>query len=108
MKNALQALAAIAFALACSSHPARSPDARAFANQRAFATPTQAAHALLEAAAAYDVTAMLAILGPAGKDEIASADPVQDRNRAAMFVAKAQEKNGIQIDPRDPGRATLV
>ncbi len=108
MKNARHALTALALAIACSSQPARSPESTAFADQRGFPTPAAAAHALLEAASVYDVPAMLAILGPAGKDEIASADPVQDRNRAAMFVAKAQEKNGIQMDPRDPGRATLV
>lgn len=107
MKNVLRAFAAMALAIACSSQPARAPESPAFADQRAFATPSEAARALIEAASVYDVPAMLAILGPAGKDEIASADPVQDRNRAAMFVAKAQEKNRVEIDSHDPTRATL-
>lgn len=88
------------------SHPAA--NAPASTTQKSFATARQAADALIEAAGKYDVSALGDIFGPDGKDLVASADPVQDRNRAEAFVAKAREKHSITIDPTNPQRATLV
>src|SRR6516225_3601790 len=103
MKKAILMFSSIAIAIACSSKPAQSPTpSEPFANQKSFSTPTEAAHALVDAAAGYDVKALLAILGPSAKDQIASADPVQDRSRAAAFVAKAREKMSVQVDPKEP------
>ena len=59
---------------------------------RAFDTPQQAAEALIQATESYDVPTLLEIFGPDGKDFISSADPVQDKNIAAGFAAKAHEK----------------
>src|SRR4029434_4550182 len=42
------------------------------------------------------------------EDIIASEDPVQDKNRAEKFAAKAKEKNSIEIDKKDPNRAILL
>ena len=76
--------------------------------QRSFATPKQAADALIEAAGKYDVSALLQIFGDDGKDLISSADPVQDKNRAQAFAMKAQEKKAITIDPKNQSRAILT
>ena len=60
--------------------------------QKQFDTPKQAADALVQVAANFDVAAAKEILGPDSEDIIASEDPVQDKNRAAEFAAKAKEK----------------
>jgi hypothetical protein len=75
--------------------------------QRTFATPQQAADALIQATANYDVSALMAIFGPEGKDFVSSADPVQDKNLAGKFAAKARGKNVVTIDPRTGTRAVL-
>ena len=51
---------------------------------KAFDTPQQAADALIKAAGDYDVPELMAILGPDGQDFVASDDPVQDKNNAAL------------------------
>ena len=73
-----------------------------------FDTPKQAADALIQVAANFDVAAAKEILGPDGEDLIASEDPVQDKNRAAEFAAKAKEKNSVEIDKKNPNRAILL
>lgn len=83
-----------------------SPDT-APTTQKAFATPKQAAEALVQAAEGFDVAALKEILGPHGEDLVSSEDPVQDKNKAAAFAAKAREKNEITVDPKDSKRATL-
>jgi hypothetical protein len=75
--------------------------------QDSFATPQLAADALIRAAKESDNTALLKILGPDGKDLISSADPVQDRNYAEAFLAKAREKTSVAIDPKVGSRAIL-
>jgi hypothetical protein len=72
-----------------------------------FATPKQAADALIRAAEGYDVTALTKILGPDGEDLVSSADNVQAKNIAQAFAAKAREKNVVDKDPNDPRRAIL-
>jgi len=79
----------------------------AFQAQKSFATPEQAADALLEAAKNYDVPALLEMFGAGGKDLISSGDPVLDKNRAQAFAAKAQEKKTVTIDPKNRSRAIL-
>jgi hypothetical protein len=81
------------------------PSASAPERQKSFATPQLAAHALIRAAESYDVPALLEIFGPEGKDFVASADPVRDKNRAQEFVEKAREKNRVSIEKT---RATLL
>lgn len=76
--------------------------------QKTFATPKDAGDALVEAAAKFDVPALKEILGPEGEDLVASEDPVQDKNRAAEFVAKAREKRSVTIDPKNPDRAVFL
>ena len=76
--------------------------------QKQFDTPKQAADALIQVAANFDVAVAKEILGPDGEDLITSEDPVQDKNRAAEFAAKAKEKNSVEIDKKDPKRAILI
>lgn len=82
-------------------------DAPSAQTQRAFDTPQQAAEALIQAAASYDISELLEIFGPDGKDFISSADPVRDKGNAAAFTAKANEKNVVTIDAKNKTRAIL-
>jgi Protein of unknown function (DUF2950) len=82
--------------------------AAAQSQQKEFDTPKQAADALIQVAANFDVAAAKEILGPDSEDIIASEDPVQDKNRAASFAAKAKEKNSIEMDKKDPNHAILL
>lgn len=75
---------------------------------KAFDTPQQATEALINAAGAYDVPELMAIFGPDGKDFVASADPVEDKNNAAAFATEARAKNSISIDPAKPNRAIII
>lgn len=75
--------------------------------QKTFDSPQQAAEALIQAAGNYDVPALKAIFGPAGEDLVSSSDPVQAKNTALAFAAKAQEKNAVTLDPQNPKRAVL-
>jgi hypothetical protein len=74
---------------------------------RAFNTPQQAAEALINAAASYDVPTLLEILGPDAKDFISSSDPVHDKSIAADFATKAREKNVATIDAKNNSIAVL-
>jgi Protein of unknown function (DUF2950) len=76
--------------------------------QKVFDTPQQAADALIRAADPYDVPALQQILGADGVDLVASGDPVNDKNIAAAFAKKAHEKQTVNVDPKNPARATLV
>ena len=65
--------------------PARQPQSSPKAppvGARAFDTPQAAADAMVKAAADFNVPELLAILGPEGKDIVASTDTVQDKNNA--------------------------
>jgi len=75
--------------------------------QKSFDTPQQAVDALIQATANYDVSTLMGIFGPEGKDFVSSVDPVQDKNRAEAFAAKAREKQLITLDPNNKARATL-
>src|SRR6266581_3123931 len=97
--------------LALHAAPASKADAAAAAStstQKQFDTPKQAADALIQAAETFDVAGAKEILGPDSEDIVASEDPVQDKNRAAQFAAKAKEKNSVEIDKKNPNRAILL
>ena len=69
-----------------------------FAAVTTFNSPQAAADALLAAADPYDVGALEKLFGPATKDIVESADPVQDRQRASEFAAAAHEKMSVSLD----------
>jgi Protein of unknown function (DUF2950) len=76
--------------------------------QKQFDTPKQAADALIQVAANFDVAAAKGILGPDGDDLISSEDPVMDKNRATEFANKAKEKTSVEIDKQNPSHAILM
>lgn len=96
-----------AWASALAQAPAQQllPSKPAIEKQKSFATPQLAAEALIKAAEKYDQAAVLEILGPDGKDLVASADPVRDKELAQRFVEKAREKNSVEVSKR---KATLL
>src|SRR5215207_380470 len=57
---------------------------------KAFATPQEAANALIEAAEKFDETALSEILGPGSYDIIHTGEPARDREVAKEFVALAR------------------
>ena len=58
---------------------------------KAFATPQAAAAALIQAASAFDEPALIALVGPDGKDLVTTEDPVRDKSHALAFAALAKE-----------------
>ena len=76
--------------------------------QKQFDTPKQAAEALTQVAANFDVAAAKEILGPDGEDIISSEDPVMDKNRATAFANKAKEKMSVEIDKQNRNEAILI
>ena len=76
--------------------------------QKEFDTPQQASDSLVQAAASFDMPVLKEILGPESADLVTSQDPVEDKNRAAAFAAKAKEKNSIATDAKNPNRAVLT
>ena len=85
--------------------PRQAPPA---ATVRTFDSPQQAAAALIAAANRFDVPALERLFGPTTKAVILSMEPARDRERAREFVAKAREKQGVSINPRNRNRATLI
>jgi hypothetical protein len=75
--------------------------------QKTFDTAQQAADVMIAAVKNDDVTALLAIFGPDGKDFVSTGDDVQDKNSRAAFAAMAQRKMHVDVDPHNPNRAIL-
>src|SRR5438045_8737501 len=69
--------------LAVQAAPPAKTDAPATSQpkQKEFDSPKQAADALIQVAANYDVAAAKEILGPDSEDLVAAADPVQHQDR---------------------------
>lgn len=84
------------------------PTSSAVTAPKTFATPQQAADALIASATNYDVDSLLQIFGPEGKDFVSSADPVRDKAYAQAFVAKAREQNVVTLDAKNRSRAILT
>jgi hypothetical protein len=78
------------------------------AGGRTFATPQQAADALVYAAEKFDVPALTQIFGPDGGGIVFSGEFAQDRKHAADFAAQAREKESISVDPKSGNRAFLL
>jgi hypothetical protein len=75
-------------------------------NQQTFATPQEAAQALIDATEHNDTAAMLKVFGPDGKDIIESGDPADDTKHRAEFARLAHQK--MRIDQDNPLKTTLV
>ena len=77
-------------------------------SQRTFATPREAAQALLAAAEAGDVSALSAIFGPSADEILNSADAVEDKNNVARFVKRAKQSMKERVDPANANHASLL
>ncbi|MFY9689750.1 MAG: DUF2950 domain-containing protein [Candidatus Acidiferrales bacterium] len=73
--------------------------------ERTFSSPEAASKALVEAAQNNDETAMLAILGPDGKQIVSSGDATEDAQNRANFVQKYQQMHRLMKEP--DGTTTL-
>src|SRR5215469_1756646 len=76
--------------------------------QKAFATPQEAADALVQAAGAYELSTLEQILGPDSEDLLSSEDPVSDKNKAAEFAAKGRQKTEVKVDPKKASSARVL
>ena len=91
--------------------PAQTPAATAAPHPvegETFATPQQAADALIAAAGKFDEAALAKIFGPNGKKIIFTGETAQDRERALGFAAEAKEKTNVSVDPKTGTRAFII
>ena len=96
---------AATFPFASIAQAAASPPAQKSAvTQKTFASPDEAANALIEAVRAKDANALLAVVGPGSGAWLFSGDPVADRNDWSRFLAAYDEKHAIDMED---GRAML-
>ena len=77
-------------------------------SQKTFATPEQAAEALISAAEKWDVPALKEILGEDGASLVVTEDTVQDKNQAVAFAATARKKMRVSRSKSSPSKATLI
>src|SRR5580692_10246962 len=77
-------------------------------SQQTFATPQEAAQALVNAAEQNDTAAMLKLFGPGGKDIVQSGDAGDDKAARAGFAARARAKLQVEPDKDNPNRAIIV
>ena len=89
----------LGFAAACAQEP--------IGSGKAFATPDEAAEALVVAAERHDIPALTEILGKDGLDLVATEDTVLDRNQMAAFAAQARQQMRVVPDSAGEG-ATIV
>jgi hypothetical protein len=73
-----------------------------------FATPQQAAEAMVAAAGKFDVPALIRLVGRDGEDLVLTGEYAQDRERAKDFAAQARTKMHVSVDPKTEGRAFLL
>jgi hypothetical protein len=72
-----------------------------------FASPEEAARALLSAAETGGTNGILKVLGPGASDLVTTSDPVADRRVRETFVNKARRKMVVTADPQAPGQKIL-
>jgi len=74
---------------------------------KAFPTPQAAAAELIRAASEFDAPALIALVGPDGKDLVTTEDPVRDKTHANAFAALAKEGHAVVMSGSNSTRATL-
>src|SRR5688572_11305427 len=95
-------------AVFAAQQPVTTPAPAAAVTAKMFDTPQQAADALIDAAANFDVAALTDIFGPEGNDIVLSGEFSQDRKHAADFAAQARKKKNVSVDPKSAARAFLL
>lgn len=73
-----------------------------------FATPQQAAEAMVEAAGNFDIERLAKVLGADGRDIILTGEPARDRQMALAFAAEARQQQNVSMDPKSPNRAFFL
>ena len=76
--------------------------------QQTFATPREAAQAIIDAADHNDTAALLKLFGGGGKDIVESGDPAEDKASRAEFARLSRQKLQVSQDPSNPDRAILL
>jgi hypothetical protein len=76
------------------------------ADQRTFATPEDAVHALVDAVKAGNLDDVIAIFGPEGQALVDTSDPATARRNREVFVAAVAER--WRIEPADARHRTLI
>jgi hypothetical protein len=76
--------------------PGKATPSQAASPQRSFATPEEAAEALVAALRAGDTNGTLAVLGPDASSWLLSGDEVEDANDRKKFLAAYDEKHALQ------------
>ncbi len=76
------------------------------AGERTFATPQEAAQALVDASANNDTAALLKLFGPTGRSIVVSGDDAADKAGREEFARLAREK--MTIEQPHPDRAEIV
>jgi hypothetical protein len=74
--------------------------------QRTFASVEDAGRSLLDAMQAQDDSALLGVLGPAGRDIVSSGDPIEDLDARNSFTAKYEEMHRFVTESN--GTVTLI
>ena len=95
LRLGLAALMVVSFSLTAFSSGVWAADSRQKNLQETFASPEQAAKALVSAVGTHDGNKLLAILGPEGAPLISSGDEVADREGREKFVRMYEEKNAV-------------
>ena len=91
-----------------SANKAPTPASAPATATKSFATPQQAADALVAAAENFDENALEQLFGSGGNDIYLTGEYPQDRRRAADFAAQAREKKTVSVDPKTGNRAFLL
>jgi hypothetical protein len=99
-------LGGLALAIAAAAPSLWQPAFAGSTQQRAFASPEQAASALVAATRAGRTAELQRILGPAGRKLVVSGDPVADKNGRARFVSAYDTMNSI--DRQGDDKAVLI
>ena len=73
-----------------------------------FASPEQAAQAMIGAAEKFDVAALIDIVGSENEDILFSGEVARDKQRAKEFATQARQKSDVVVDPKTKIRASLV
>src|SRR4029453_13932023 len=72
-----------------------------------FDTPQQASAALIDAAAIFDQTRLINLVGQSGRDVLLTGDLEPHRQRAKDFTAQAAKKNYVVVEPKSGARANI-
>jgi hypothetical protein len=100
--------ALIAMASAAPQTAPASTASAGAAGPQMFATPEEAATAMIDAAEKFNVPALLKIVGRGGEDVVLTGEYAQDRERAQQFAALARKKMHVTVDPKTSGRAYII